>query len=379
MSKRLNNLEAVTFSLKILHRIPRHPRTTNAPALLIQLREDGIDRSPRTIERHLENLCHEFGIICDDSSKPYRYSWPKEARALDIPILSEQDSLLLLLAKQQLENLLPASLKKSMTGFFEQAEYALGAKPDSILAREWLSKVRVVGDSQTQPLLAPDIDPIIFETVSNALYLNRWLNIHYKNASGEESVKKAMPLGLAQQEQRFYLVCRCDGYEQDLNLALHRMLSAQASFSFERPSDFSLEQYEKEGRFGFGEGVIIKFMMRINKYYGAHLLETKLSTDQTTREVGDELEITATIVDSARLDWWLRGFGDAISYTAKVPVELYEEALGFVLAKRKASPSALSRKFSFDYEQALQIVEMMEAAGIVSAMHSNGRRDILVD
>jgi predicted DNA-binding transcriptional regulator YafY len=197
MSKRPNNLEAVTFSLKILHRIPRHPRTTNAPALLTQLREEGIDRSPRTIERHLENLCHEFGIICDDSSKPYRYSWPKEARALDIPVLSEQDSLLLLLAKQQLENLLPASLKKSMNGFFEQAEYALGAKPDSTLAREWLSKVRVV--SETQPLIAPKVKSGVFEEVSNALYNNKWLNLEYQKPSGIQSTAEVMPLGLAQQ------------------------------------------------------------------------------------------------------------------------------------------------------------------------------------
>jgi hypothetical protein len=50
-----------------------------------------------------------------------------------------------------------------MECFFEQAEYALGAQTDSKLAREWLSKVRVVSDSQ--PLIAPNIDPDIFDVV----------------------------------------------------------------------------------------------------------------------------------------------------------------------------------------------------------------------
>jgi predicted DNA-binding transcriptional regulator YafY len=378
-AKRPNNLEAVTIALKILHLIPRKPRAVDAPSLLAALKEDGIDRGIRTVERHLENLCDQFKILCDDTSKPYRYSWPKEARALDIPILSEQDALLLMLAKQQLQHLLPASLNKSMTGFFEQADYALNAKPDSTLAKEWLSKVRVVSDSQTQPLIPPSIDPEIFETVSNALYNNRMLNLRYRNSSGQESDINVMPLGLAQQEQRFYLVCRYDGYDNERNLALHRIISAKASFTFDRPINFNLAQYDIDGRFAFGEGHKVKLMIRINKYYGSHLIETKLSHDQTHREVGEDLEITATVVDSARLEWWLRGFGDAISHTVKVPIQLYDEAHEFVLAKRKASPSALQRTFAIGYQRGSQIIEIMEAAGIVSAMHSNGKRDILVD
>jgi predicted DNA-binding transcriptional regulator YafY len=319
MSKRPNNLEAVTIALKILQRIPRKPRSTHASALLAQLREDGIDRSIRTIERHLENLCDQFGIICDDSSKPYRYSWPKESQALDIPVLSEQDSLLLLLAKQQLENLLPASLKKSMTGFFEQAEYALGAKPDSTLAREWLSKVRVV--SETQPLIAPKVKSGVFEEVSNALYNNKWLNLEYQKPSGIQSTAEVMPLGLAQQGTRLYLVCRYKGFNNERTLALHRIVSAKAStFSFDRPQEFDLRKYDDDGRFGFGEGKRIKLTFRINKVIGAHLLESKLSKDQTEIEIDTDYEISATVVDSAQLKWWLRGFGEHVSHVTREPI-----------------------------------------------------------
>ena len=46
-----------------------------------------------------------------------------------------------------------------------------------------------------------------------------------------------------------------------------------------------------------------------------HLLETPLSLDQRVVERKDgTLAITATVVDSAMLEWWLRGFGDAVSH-----------------------------------------------------------------
>lgn len=376
MAKRPNNLAAVTIALKILHRIPRKPRSIDGPTLREQLKEDGLIRELRTIERHLESLSDHFGILRDESSKPYRYSWPKESKALDIPVLSEQDSLLLLLAKQQLQSLLPASLNKSMEGFFEQAEYALGAQADSKLAREWLTKVRVVSDSQ--PLIAPNIDPEIFDVVSNALYSNRWLNLRYRKSSGIVSDIKVMPLGLAQQQQRFYLVCRYEGYDNERTLALHRILSAQSSFTFERPEDFSLMQYDIDGRFAFGEGKKIKLSFRINAIAGAHLLETPLSTDQTVRDVDGKLTITASVIDAARLDWWLRGFGKLITHISKVPLERYQAVVDFVLAKRITSPSVISQKLEIDHSSVIEILEIMASAGILSAVNSKDEREILM-
>ena len=53
-------------------------------------------------------------------------------------------------------------------------------------------------------------------------------------------------------------------------------------------------------------------------FIGSHLLETPLSTDQETKEHADgTLEITGTVIDNAMLDWWLRGFGDAIQSVTK--------------------------------------------------------------
>ena len=48
------------------------------------------------------------------------------------------------------------------------------------------------------------------------------------------------------------------------------------------------------------------------------MLETQLSLDQTAKEIGEDYLITATVVDSDRLDWWLRGFGESVNSIRKM-------------------------------------------------------------
>ena len=50
-------------------------------------------------------------------------------------------------------------------------------------------------------------------------------------------------------------------------------------------------------------------------------MECPLSLDQQVVEMDDAYEITATVVDSAMLDWWLRGFGDSASNIVQKPVD----------------------------------------------------------
>jgi len=52
------------------------------------------------------------------------------------------------------------------------------------------------------------------------------------------------------------------------------------------------------------------------------LLESPLSADQVVEELPDAYEITATVVDSAMLERWLRGFGEAVTYVQRKPLDL---------------------------------------------------------
>jgi hypothetical protein len=311
MAKRSDTKETVLLALELLRRIPRNGKVS-APDLHKQLSIAGVARDLRTIQRQLEMLSEHFEIERDERNKPYGYCWKERAKGLALPMLSEQESLLLTLAEKQLGSLLPATVMKSMEGFFSQARANIGQGVNAKREREWLSKIRVVSD--TQPLLPPKIVAGVLEEVSNALYANLWLTLDYKNAAGKRATVEVMPLGLAQQGPRLYLVCRFKGYDNERSLAVHRILAAKASpVAFNRPSEFDLQKYDEDGRFGFGEGNRIRIVFNIERAFGLHLMETPLSRDQKIIEHDDGLlEISATVVDSAMLERWLRSFGDAV-------------------------------------------------------------------
>ncbi len=312
MPKRPDTLETTLLAIELLRRIPRGRKVT-AAELHEQLHTAGIDRDLRTVQRQLEMLSEHFEIERDARNKPYGYQWLDQAKALAVPSLTPQESLLLQLAEEHLRHLLPARLMKSMDGFFTQARRNLGPGSNARLEREWAGKVRVVATSQ--PLLAPKIAAGVFDVVSEALYRNHWLHLDYRNAAGKRTRIEVMPLGLAQQGTRLYLVCRYRDYGNERSLALHRIVSAKAStLAFERPKEFNLQRYDDDGRFGFGHGKRMQLRFRIERDAGLHLLETPLSSDQKVVELASgQLEVTATVVDSAMLEWWLRGFGRAVT------------------------------------------------------------------
>ena len=56
---------------------------------------------------------------------------------------------------------------------------------------------------------------------------------------------------------------------------------------------------------------------------------------------------------------------------------LYDEAVMIVTETRKASISYVQRRLKIGYNRAARMIEEMEAAGVVSAMQSNGSREVL--
>ncbi|HWK70781.1 MAG TPA: DNA translocase FtsK 4TM domain-containing protein [Burkholderiaceae bacterium] len=66
------------------------------------------------------------------------------------------------------------------------------------------------------------------------------------------------------------------------------------------------------------------------------------------------------------------GFADAESDP------LYDQAVEVILKNRRASISSVQRNLRIGYNRAARLLEQMEQAGLVSAMQSNGNREILV-
>jgi DNA segregation ATPase FtsK/SpoIIIE, S-DNA-T family len=57
---------------------------------------------------------------------------------------------------------------------------------------------------------------------------------------------------------------------------------------------------------------------------------------------------------------------------------LYDQAVEIVLRTRRASISLVQRHLRIGYNRAARLIEQMEQAGLVSAMQTNGNREVLV-
>ena len=80
------------------------------------------------------------------------------------------------------------------------------------------------------------------------------------------------------------------------------------------------------------------------------------------------------VLDAGEPGSELNGAGD----TAGEADPLYDEAVEIVLRTRRASISLVQRHLRIGYNRAARLIEQMEQSGLVSAMQSNGNREVLV-
>ncbi|MFZ7276449.1 helix-turn-helix transcriptional regulator [Avibacterium endocarditidis] len=319
MTTRPKDIDATLLQIEILRIIPRLPASIEAKTIHEKLKDLGFNRDLRSIQRTLQALCLHFDDLeCNNDSKPYTYYWKERSAGFALPVLNEQQSLLLKLAEKQLKYLLPANIMSSMKPFFEQADRMVsGTYPNDKEkpTHQWLDKVCVT--PTTLPLIPAEIGEDIFSAVSQALYQNKLLKIEYQNSSGKQHSATIMPLAIAQQGASIYLICRFDGFSDNRILAMHRICKADIStFSFKRPKDFNLQAYQDEGYLGFTRYQTIRkirLTFSIAKWAGFHLTETPLSNDQQILEESDQhYRFRATLPENDMLDWWLLKFGEDI-------------------------------------------------------------------
>ncbi|NOL51090.1 helix-turn-helix transcriptional regulator [Pelistega suis] len=311
MGKRQDNLETTLMTIEILRHIAKH-RLTTCAEIRTHLLGLGIERSERTIQRHLEMLSEHFDIERDNRSKPYGYRWKYQSVGLNLPTMNEAESLLFLLAKKNLSPLLPQQVLQSMQPFFEQAHQKLHVDALDKPEKEWLNKVIVAPTSQ--PLLPPPIEEGVLETLSSALFHNRYVDIVYERADGRVLNYRVSPLALVQQGHLMYVVVVFDGYTDFRHLALHRFKQATlTSFGFHRPKNFNLKEYVDAGHFGYTSGHQIRLRFSTTPKQAVYFLESRLSEDQTViQQESYFYRFQATVVDTSMLEDWLNSFGDEI-------------------------------------------------------------------
>jgi predicted DNA-binding transcriptional regulator YafY len=318
----------------MLKQIPQYPRQITARELTEYLIALGFDIRKRTVERDLISLSSVFPLIANDSSKPYGWSWSKDAEAYALPSMSPLQALTLTLAQEHLHTLLPASLLNSLAPYFKCASNVLSSGDSVKKIANWRNKVSIV--PPTQSLIPPDCDAAVIEVIHAGLLSEQQLEISYASRNrGEAKTYMAHPLGLVQRGAVTYLLATLYNYSDIRLFAMHRIQSAKLlAEAAQVPQDFDLASYIRQGAFGFKEQGNITLIVRFTSAAAEHLLETPLALDQQiSPDKMGWVKLQATVADTSQLRWWLRGFADQVEVIE--PAFLREEFVRTVLAMQK--------------------------------------------
>jgi predicted DNA-binding transcriptional regulator YafY len=313
----------------MLRHIPRYPLKITARSLKDKLEINGFIITKRTIERDLLDLSSTFPLALDDREKPYGWSWQKDAPSFDLPGLSNNEALALIMVEQHLSNLLPATTIDVLNNHFKSAHQLLTASQKASNVKSWLNKIRTVQPNQT--LLAPNIKAELQRTVTEALLADKQLQISYKKRGETKAVKyRIHPLALIQRGGLIYLYVRINDYDDIKIIALHRIESAEISDeSTQYPEKFDIDQEIAKGRLDFGTGERITLKAIFTAEVGEHLYETPLCLNQIIEAQPEGgLLVCAEVANTPQLMWWLLAFGadvevlEPLSLRAKVATTL---------------------------------------------------------
>ncbi len=298
----------------MLQALPRAPQRITAGDIAARLEGEAHAISKRSVERDLQALSEVFPIECDDRSKPYGWSWMRDAPALSLPGLSPLQALVLKTAEVHLKGLLPAGQLAELKPLFRQADQVLGTKPGREGLAAWPKSIAVV--PATLPFIPPEIDPEVLRTIHQALIDRRKVKITYRPRGTTQTKSYAVhPIGLIQRGSVSYLACTVEDFEDPRLLAMHRIREAQslAAAARKQPSDV-LEAAKAMVTSGFNDRGPIKLVMRMASDAIAHIEENRLSADQTIAptEDPDWMLVKAMVNDTEQLRWWLFGYADRL-------------------------------------------------------------------
>lgn len=302
----------------MLRIIPRAPLRISTREIESKLLDEGFEVSRRTIERDLHGLSTRFPLVLDDRSKPYGWSWMKDANFEFMPRLTTSQSVALLLAQSHLRNLLPVAMTKDLAPVFEAASNVLTTSG----WKDWHKRTAVIPSSFS--LLPPLTPSNVLKVVQSAMAHKRCLTAIYRTKGSRTGKPITIhPLGLVSRGAVLYVVCTLFDYEDVRQLALPRFQEAKELTEPSRwPKAFDFKSYVAgAGKLLFSRGPI-RLVCRFDAPAGEHLRETPLSEDQRLVEIEDgrRIEVSATVEDDEQLRWWLMGFG--VQLEVVEPVEL---------------------------------------------------------
>jgi len=267
----------------------------------------------RSVQRDLEFLAGIFfGLDFVIIDRSYCWYWRDDAKVILIAGLTPAQALSFTLIKKYLTQLFPSVALNELEPFFEYSEEALTRLQGNSIVK-WPKKIAVVQPTQT--LIPPQVDRDVQCIVSDVLLLETQLEIEYQRLGQTVSSYTINPLGLVMRGSISYLIATKVPNNEFRLFALHRIKKAQQMDNpIEMPIDFDLQKYIADGHMGFNmsEHTLepIQLVAVFEKKSANHFYETPLSEDQQIVEYSeDSVLLSATVIDTEQLYWWLLGYG----------------------------------------------------------------------
>ncbi len=317
--------DSVARQVYTLSLIPRYPRSVSTTFIKHELNEVGFYAPIRTVQRDLESLTVRWPMICEDSSKPFMWSWEPDATSTMFPVMDPAEALTIALAEQHLKTLLPKNSYRRIETYFKQARQTLTAEDKSKL-RRWTQKVRVFprGQPLQMATIRKDIEQVIYEALLNDTKVRALYRKRYATVSSEYIIS---PLGLVARNAVHYLICGIDHAPGEIRyLPLHRFTKVVDLYEpITHPEKFSMDSYLKQNPLGFLHSLNpINLEMIFSSQAAFHLSETPLNNTQKCTKTRDgRVRIRATVADTAELRFWILGFGSSVE--VRKPARLLRE------------------------------------------------------
>jgi predicted DNA-binding transcriptional regulator YafY len=297
----------------MLRYVPREPRKVDAATLERKLLEEGFQVTRRTIQRGLTDLARVFPLVADDRSKPYGWSFSRDAGTFELPAMDTATALGLSMAEAFLGPLLPRGVLKALDGHFGRARAVLDAAGDGPAAA-WRERVRVV--PQALQMAPAETRAGVLEVAGEALYLSRRLQVRYrKRGAAEAREMEVSPLALVFHAGVLYLVVTSEPRLSAFQLAVHRIEEARV---LDREAialpGFDVDAWIREGNLGvLWSAAPERLVARVAEPLSQILAETPLAADQSLAAIGDGWHrLTATVALSQKLRGWLLSYGSFV-------------------------------------------------------------------
>ncbi|AWY42688.1 WYL domain-containing protein [Pseudomonas putida] len=301
--------------LALLRLIPRAPKSISTNELLERLNAECFDIDRRTLQRDLiGRLALDFPLICDESRRPYRWSFRKDTPQFDLPALDTPTALAFVLAQSHLSKLMPPSVLGLLAPHFDLAHRQLQSLEHNRLAH-WAENVRALPNGKA--LQPAEIDAGIWSQVADALLQARQLEILYLSRSkGDSKTLRVHPAGLVSRHSVSYLLATVEGYNDVRQFALHRI---QHATCLDQPAraqpDFEIDRYIHSGGFNNpGPTQYHELHADVSPQIAWLLNETPLTCEQRLEPLPDSdwQRLRAQVPDDPETLWWVFGLAENI-------------------------------------------------------------------